>query len=175
MGYGLLTLDDKECHVLQDVPPVEGGVIATVGAGTGLGETFLTKDPDANHYVCWPTEGGHTDWSPRTEEEVELLDFLRKKFAHKHRVSHERVISGPGLASIYEYLASKYPEQVDPKVQAEFDAAGSLKGGVVGQHSNTDVLCGRAAEIMFKAYASECGNAMLMTLPTGGCELFVPD
>jgi glucokinase len=60
MGYGLLTLADSECHVLQDALVVEGGVIATVGAGTGLGETFLTKDPDSPHYVCWPSEGGHT-------------------------------------------------------------------------------------------------------------------
>ncbi|KAI9030350.1 glucokinase [Hyaloraphidium curvatum] len=167
MGYGLLTLDDSECHVLQDVKPVPGGVIATVGAGTGLGETFLTKDPDGN-YICWPTEGGHTDWSPRTEEEVDLLNFLRKKFAHKHRVSQERVISGPGLATIYEYLSQKHPEKVNKKIQEEFEAAGSLKGGVVAQHADADELCRRAMEIMFTAYASECGNAMLKWLPTGG-------
>lgn len=43
MGYGLLTLRDDECLVMNDVPPVEGGVVATIGAGTGLGECFLTK------------------------------------------------------------------------------------------------------------------------------------
>ena len=112
----------------------------------------------------------YSNWAPRTEEDVELHAFLRKKFVHKHRVSEERVISGPGLASIYEWLALKFPEKIDPKVNALFEAAGSLKGGVVGKHSNTDFICGKAAEIMFSAFASECGNAMLKWLPTGGCE-----
>ena len=43
MGYGLLTLRPDECVIMNDVPPVEGGVVATIGAGTGLGECFLTK------------------------------------------------------------------------------------------------------------------------------------
>jgi glucokinase len=43
MGYGLLTLRDDECVVINNVPPKEGGVIATIGAGTGLGQCFLSK------------------------------------------------------------------------------------------------------------------------------------
>ena len=56
MGYGLLTLRDEECYVLNDVKPKEGGVVATIGAGTGLGECFLSKDPARGEYVCWATE-----------------------------------------------------------------------------------------------------------------------
>lgn len=56
MGYGLLTLRPEECHVLNDVQPKDGGVVATIGAGTGLGECFLSKDPKKQDYVCWATE-----------------------------------------------------------------------------------------------------------------------
>eukprot|EP00122_Pirum_gemmata_P013568 Pgem_evm1s12636 len=89
MGYGLLTLDPSECLVLNDAPVVEGGVVATIGAGTGLGETFLTMDPTTKTYTCWASEGGHCDWAPHTELELDLLNFAREKYAHKNRVSVE--------------------------------------------------------------------------------------
>lgn len=169
MGYGLLCLKAEETFVLNDVPPREGGTVATIGAGTGLGECFLSKDPSrASEYVCFATEGGHTDWAPRDDEEFELLAFLRKKFQQKARVSVERVISGPGIANIYEFLAEKYPSQVNSSIQAEFEAGGAFKGGVVAKNADTDALCGKAMQIFFDAYASEAGNAMLKWLPTGG-------
>lgn len=93
---------------------------------------------------------------------------MRTKFQQKARVSVERVISGPGIASIYEFLAHKYPEQVNQSIQQEFDGAGSLKGGVVAKNADNDKLCGKAMQIFFDAYASEAGNAMLKWLPTGG-------
>jgi glucokinase len=88
---------------------------------------------------CWAAlfQGGHTDWPPRDEEEFELLQFLRHKHQQKARVSVERVISGPGIASIYEFLAQKYPEQVNQTIQGEFDGAGSLKGGVCAPKEET--------------------------------------
>lgn len=57
---------------------------------------------------------------------------------------------------------------MNQSVQSEYEAAGSLKGGVVAQHADNDKLCGKAMQIFFDAYASEAGNAMLKWLPTGG-------
>eukprot|EP00123_Amoebidium_parasiticum_P013127 comp21786_c0_seq1/m.30950 comp21786_c0_seq1/g.30950 ORF comp21786_c0_seq1/g.30950 comp21786_c0_seq1/m.30950 type:complete len:357 (-) comp21786_c0_seq1:402-1472(-) len=168
MGYGLLTLRNDECAVLNDVPPVEGGVVATIGAGTGLGECFLSKDPAAEDYVCWATEGGHTDFAPRDDLEYELLGYMRKRFAQKHRVSVERVISGPGIATIYDFLSNRHPDKVNKELDLQIQAAGSLKGGEVAKNSENDELCRQAMEIFFTAYASECGNAMLKWLPNGG-------
>jgi len=168
MGYGLLTLNDNEVHCLNDVPGIVGEPIATIGAGTGLGECYMTKDPSRAQYVCFPTEGGHTDFAPRDELEFELLGFLRAKFAEKKRVSVERIVSGPGTLNIYEFLKYKYPDLVDPLIQERIDAAGSMGGSVIAQHSKTDKLCKQAFEIFFTAYASECGNAMLKYLPFGG-------
>lgn len=56
MGYGLLTLRNDECFVLNDAAPKAGGPVATIGAGTGLGECFLTQDPKSGNYSCWATE-----------------------------------------------------------------------------------------------------------------------
>ena len=86
-------------------------------------------------YECFPSEGGHAEFAPRNDLEMELLNFLKKKFAQKNRVSVERVISGPGLANVYEFLAAKFPAEVNKAVHAEFEAATDLKGKVVAMHS----------------------------------------
>jgi glucokinase len=135
VGYGLLTLNEAtECVCLHDAPKIKSAPIACVGAGTGLGECFLTPDASTGAYRCFPSEGGHAEFAPRNEVsifavrivifiknhlvavaqlEIELLTFLKHKFEQKHRVSVERVVSGIGLANVYEFLASKYPAKVD--------------------------------------------------------------
>jgi glucokinase len=77
MGYGLLTLRPHEFFTLNDVSREEGAPIATIGAGTGLGECYLAKDGDT--YECYATEGGHCDYAPTSDLEVEIYDHLRKK------------------------------------------------------------------------------------------------
>ena len=119
MGYGLLTLDvQSECLTLNKGNKVVGGPMGCIGAGTGLGECYLTaheryskdygrassssldsmssvKSNDSVsqwEYTCHPTEGGHTDFAPRNELEAELLQYLRLKFASEgssQRISNE--------------------------------------------------------------------------------------
>ena len=99
-GYGLLTLDlDKECRPLQENPRISSAPIVCIGAGTGLGECFLTPDQNGN-YQCFPSEGGHAEFAPRNALENDLLNFLKAKFDQQHRVSVERVVSGTGLANV---------------------------------------------------------------------------
>jgi len=172
-GYGLLTLDEgpgsEEVVVLQDAPRVKRGVIACIGAGTGLGECYLT--PSATGYDTYPSEGGHTDYAPRTDLEIELLEYLKAKFAQKHRVSNERVVSGIGIANIYEFLTHKYPDRVEREVNAEIDAAGDNRGGVIAKHASPGSLCNQAIDIMVAAYGSEAGNLALKLIPLGGLYL----
>jgi len=109
MGYGLLTLDhDKECKLLQNginTSKNELGAIACIGAGTGLGECYLTPSDtnldlqtnDKYCYTCFPSEGGHAEFSPRNEEEIGLQNYLKKLYEEPNRVSIERVVSGPGM------------------------------------------------------------------------------
>lgn len=99
VGYGLLTLDEEtECIALQRAPKQTNAPIACIGAGTGLGECFLC--PANGSYECFPSEGGHAEFAPRNDEEIGLLKYLSKKFAQHHRISIERVVSGPGLANV---------------------------------------------------------------------------
>ena len=73
---------------------------ALISAGTGLGEAFLVLD--GRDYVPYPSEGGHSDYAPRNEDEIDLLRFLRQKY--NGRISFERVVSGQGLTNCYEFL-----------------------------------------------------------------------
>lgn len=167
MGYGLLTLKPHEYIALNDVPREKNAPIATIGAGTGLGECFLTADSSGN-YSCFACEGGHTDFAPVDELEIEIYEYLKKSLGCSKRLSVERIVSGPGLASIYEFLARKYPEKVNKKVYAEFEAAKSLQGKVIGTYAQSDELCNKAMEIFVSAYGREAGNAILKYLPRGG-------
>jgi glucokinase len=94
---------------------------------SGLGECFLTPNPYNGNYSCFPSEGGHAEFSPRNSLEIGLLEFLKEKFQQANRVSVERVISGSGLANIYEYLAKINPKDIDPEIHSKIESAGDLK------------------------------------------------
>jgi glucokinase len=170
-GYGLLTLTDDEKICLNDAKPRAGAPIACVGAGTGLGECFLTADA-SGRYTCFPSEGGHVEFSPRDELTDDLFHFLKKKFQLKKRVSVERVVSGPGIAHIYEFLRQHwaYEERVGKMLDQDYNRAPDhMKGAVVAQGAlQGDVLCLKVVDIFCECYGSEAGNAALKWLPYGG-------
>mmetsp|Transcript_25584 Transcript_25584/g.52432 ORF Transcript_25584/g.52432 Transcript_25584/m.52432 type:complete len:416 (-) Transcript_25584:143-1390(-) len=174
-GYGALDLD-LDAEVVELLPGSKAkiddlGPKVCVGAGTGLGQCFLTKSslkPELG-YECYPSEGGHVDFVPRGELEVELLEYLKKKFGCKNRVSVERVVSGRGLANVYEFLAEKFPERLDKDVHEQFLKAGDQQGGVVGYNAvKGSSLALQAVNLMIAAYGAEVGNASLKFIPTGG-------
>mmetsp|Transcript_15766 Transcript_15766/g.25689 ORF Transcript_15766/g.25689 Transcript_15766/m.25689 type:complete len:407 (-) Transcript_15766:173-1393(-) len=169
-GYGLLTLDANnpaQLRTLVGVPPTPGGVMACVGAGTGLGEVYLTAGTDGE-YTAFASEGGHADWCPKGPEQHALNEFLKSKYGQAHRVSVERVVSGMGLADAYSFLASTYPQKVNPTVQTEFNAAGDQKGRVVATNTDKCNLCRQVMAWFAQEYGYEAGTAALKWLPTGG-------
>src|SRR2546428_9596973 len=97
-AHGVLGLAPESLHTLQP-GRARPGNIAVIAAGTGLGEALLVWD--GSRYLIGPSEGGHADFGPRSEIEIDLLRFLRKDFDH---VSYERVVSVPGLFNIYRFL-----------------------------------------------------------------------
>eukprot|EP00965_Chrysotila_dentata_P237863 6202164-Pleurochrysis_carterae.AAC.1 len=173
-GYGLLTLDKvNECVTLQEATPVVGAPIACVGAGTGLGECFSTATAPGQPYETYPSEGGHAEFAPRNDVENELLGFLKKKFAQAHRVSVERVVSGPGLASSYEFYSSKFASKANAKVKALVAEAGDFKGRVIATHAQRGAapfceVCAMVMDTFAGAYGSEVGVAALKWIPLGG-------
>jgi len=164
IGYGLLTLKPNETEVIQKGHIVPNAPIACVGAGTGLGECFLTWQNGG--YETWGTEGGHTDFTPRTSIEDELLRFLRNKFSG--RVSLERVLSGPGLVNTYEFLTTKFPDKVrDPELKYEILTT-KEGAAVISENCAKDLLCQQAMDIMMSVYGCEAGNVGLKYLAHGG-------
>lgn len=172
-SFGILGLKDVDIHTLQSGEANKKAPIAVIGAGTGLGEAFLI--PQGNKYQIFATEGGHTDFAPRNDLETELLKYLRHKLKVEH-ISVERVVSGQGITSIYQFLrdsnfASESPE-IDEKIktwEAEknktIDPAAIISQAAFKQ---SDRLCEQTMEMFIEAYGAETGNLALKLLAYGG-------
>ena len=81
---------------------LERSVVGLLGAGSGLGVSGLI--PAADGWVALGTEGGHTSFSPRDEREIAILRYGLQQHSH---LSHERLLSGPGIALIYRALCAR--------------------------------------------------------------------
>ncbi|MFT7773145.1 glucokinase [Roseateles sp.] len=84
-------------------------VIGLLGAGTGLGVSGLI--PAGEGWIALGTEGGHVNFGPRDEREMDILKFAWKTLDH---VSYERLISGPGLELIHRALAERNGVDAEP-------------------------------------------------------------
>ena len=164
-GYGILQLPAKElCALNQGSRQGRRGNAAVIAAGTGLGEAFLYWDGQRYHPIA--TEGGHVDFAPRTDQEIDLLRYLRTRIGG--RVSIERLLSGPGFHQIYCFLrdsghAAESP-QVATLLRTEDPNPTITRLGLAGQ----DPLCVATLELFSTLYGSEAGNLALKCLAVGG-------
>ncbi|GAC1543819.1 MAG: glucokinase [Polyangiales bacterium] len=172
-AYGVLDLPAASLSTLQLGEPARGGNVAVIGAGTGLGEALLVpiRDRSTGAIASWhvvATEGGHADFAPRDDLEIELLRWLRTRHGH---VSWERVVSGQGIVNVYSFLRDTGVVKESAAVAAEL-AAGD-PGAVIGAHAlaGTDALCMKTIDVFVAAYGSEAGNLALKGLATGGVYL----
>jgi glucokinase len=161
-GYGVLELPPTSFATLQAGAPRPGNMVL-IAAGTGLGEALLIWDGARHHVVG--SEGGHADFAPRTDLEVELLRFLGKEFG---RVSYERVLSGPGLLGIYRFLRERggaaEPAWLRARIEREDPSAVIAEVGLAGGHP----LCVQALDLFAGVYGAEAGNLALKALAVGG-------
>jgi len=146
----------------------QDGSLALIAAGTGLGEAFVLRE--GGRFLVGATESGHADYAPHTDEEIDLLRFLRARFGH---VSVERVLSGPGLANIDDYLASRgagtATVPVPPGVaETTPDRAAAISAAAL---DGTSERAAHALRLFVAAYGAEAGNLALRTFATGGVYL----
>ncbi|HEY9623684.1 MAG TPA: glucokinase [Crinalium sp.] len=178
IGFGILGLEPSDIHTLQEGRPKPNAPIAIIGAGTGLGQGYLIQDGD--RYNVYPSEGGHADFAPRSELEFQLLKYLLDK--HKiTRVSVERVVSGQGIASLYQFLRDRHVADESPEVkelihtwESEVGLAGKTvdPAAVIAKAAVTgDRLSEQAMKLFAAAYGAEAGNLALKLLPYGGLYL----
>ncbi|HHP7229604.1 MAG TPA: glucokinase [Xenococcaceae cyanobacterium] len=172
-SYGILGLDASEIYTLQTGIKQNDAPIAVIGAGTGLGQGFLI--PQGNKYLVFPSEGGHTDFAPRNELEIQLLRYLQTKISSEH-ISVERVVSGQGIVSIYQFLRdtnfSDESAAIGQKIKNwENETVTNIDPGAViaqGALEQGDPICVKTMSMFMELYGAETGNLALKLLPYGG-------
>jgi glucokinase len=166
-AHGIFTLPPADLVVLNEGAPGAVGNIAVVSAGTGLGEAGMYWDGAEHHPFA--TEGGHADFGAHSDLEVDLLRHLRARFGS--HVSAERVVSGPGIANIYEFLRDTgrgaEPEWLARAIREGDPPAVITRAALEGKSD----LCAKALDLFVAAYGDEAGNLALKLMARGGVYL----
>ena len=157
-AHSLELLRPSELSTLNEGTPAPQATKALIAAGTGLGEAILFWDGE--RHIVTATEGGHADFAPRTDQEIELLRFLKQRHAH---VSFELVLSGRGFRSIHEFLGPgvKHPSFDNPAA----DPAPEITHLAL---SGSCLVCVRTLDLWTALYGAEAGNLALKSLARGG-------
>jgi glucokinase len=157
-AYGLVHLAPQDFLVLNPGAAQFNGNQALIAAGTGLGEAMIFWD--GRQHRASPSEGGSADFAPRTDREIQLLQFLKKRFP---RVSCEEIFSGRGFRKMHEFL--------DPNVvHPTFELPESASASEITHNALTDAcpVCVEVLDWWIDAFGAEAGNLALRVLAYGG-------
>jgi glucokinase len=164
-GYGIAELSADQIYTLSEGDSSQVGNRALIAAGTGLGEGLLTWN--GRHHIPYPSEGGHSDYAPRNEDEIDLLRFLKHKY--NGRISFERVVAGMGMTNIYEFLRDvkgvEEPAWLAEKIASVPDVNAVITEMGLAAKSE---LCEKTLDMYVSAYGAEAGNLALKVLSVGG-------
>jgi glucokinase len=164
-GYGIAELQPEQIYTLAEGDPGQIGNRALIAAGTGLGEGFLVWN--GRTHIPYASEGGHADFAPRNEDEIDLLRFLRQKY--NGRISWERVISGMGMTSVFEFLRDVRGMEVSKQLAEEIASAEDANAVItVNGLSGRSEICVKTLDMVVSAYGAEAGNLALKVLSVGG-------
>ena len=165
-AYGIGALQKRDFVVLHPGAPNATGNMAVISAGTGLGEAGMFWDGSTHRPFA--TEGGHTDFAPRNPLEMELLEYCMRRYG---RVSYERLVSGPGLVNIYQFLRDTGKAE-EPSWLAEEMRRGDPAAAItMWALEEKSPICEQTLEIFVSLYGAEAGNLALKVLATGGVVL----
>ena len=156
IGYGIDYLEEGALSCIQKGKLIINTNRAIIGAGTGLGQAFMTYEKTG--YKVHSCEGGHVDFAPNNAEELALLEFLQHRYGH---VSYERMLSGGGLVNIYEFLKHQYPKDIDHSFEAllyKTDAPAAISQK---DTENPKHLAARALSMFVTIYGAQAGNMVL--------------
>jgi glucokinase len=165
-AYGLAGLKENERAVIAPGEAGAEGNIAIIAPGTGLGEAGLYWDGQTYHPFA--TEGGHSDFAPRTGMDIELFRYLQQQFGH---VSWERVVSGMGIKTLYHFCTEarkeKVPDWLVQRMEKEDPAA------VISQAAlnHEDPVCSEVMDLFVRYLATEASSLVLKLMATGGLYL----
>ena len=162
-GYGVAALQAADVLTLQTGIEQAGGVRLVIGAGTGLGVALLVWHE--GRYQVYPSEAGHMDFAPADEMQSLLLRFLQQRHGH---VSYERIVSGPGISAIFEFIhetgfASPSVQLI--KAMDEGDAAAAISQFAL---QGEEEIARMTMDLYLSVYGAFMGNMALASLPRGG-------
>jgi glucokinase len=162
-AWGVPALAANDLVALNQVKGNPVGTQAVIAAGTGLGEAAMYWDGTQYHVLA--CEGGHSDFAPHDDLEIDLFRYLHKRFGH---VSYERILSGPGLVNVFHFLRDTgrgtEPKWLTDEIQNSDPAAAIARAGLAGDCSMAEQALG----IFLSVYGAEAGNLALKTKATGG-------
>ncbi len=161
-------LEPDELYAIKGGEAREGGVIAVLAPGTGLGEAFLVPGPD--RYTAYASEGGHAAFSPSNDRQLELLRALSRRFDH---VSVERVASGVGIPNLYDFLRDEGSITESPLVSARVAGTDDPTRPILeaALAADRDPLAAEAVGLFLEILGTEAANLALKVLATGGVYL----
>ncbi len=165
-AFGLAGLQSNQLAAIHNGETKSEGNIAIVAAGTGLGEAGLYFD--GKQYHPFATEGGHSDFAPRTEQDLELFRYLQQQYGH---VSWERVVSGPGIHTIFNFLTTiqrkKVPDWLTDQMK-EGDPSAVISNAALHQN---EPACTETLQLFSRYMATEAASMVMKLKATGGCYL----
>src|SRR5947209_13351339 len=169
IAYAIPFLEAADLCTLNAGQAVREGAIAAIAPGTGLGEAFLTWD--GSRYLAHTSEGGHADFAPTNDLEIDLLRYL---FTHLKHVSFERVCSGSGIPNIYKFLKESSRVKESPEIAGQLAAASDHTPIIFDaalKENAPDELCFETINTFVSILSAEAGNLALKVLATGGVYL----
>ena len=165
-GYAIPHLLPSDVYIINEGINTADGGIGIIAPGTGLGEAMFTWE--GSRYIPVPSEGGHTDFAPSSETEIELMAFLSKRYGH---VSFDRICSGRGLPGIYDFIKAHYQLEEPDWLTKEMAKAEDRTPVIVNaalHDSKQCLICSKTMQMFVSVLGAEAGNLALNGLTTGG-------
>jgi glucokinase len=163
IAYGLEALEEEDFHPLQEGQALPAAPRLVIGAGTGLGVCIVQWDRD--RYTPLASEGGHVNFAPTSDLEQQLLGYLQKRYG---RVSSERILSGPGLVGILEFLVAQGHGQPGSELARAMQGSDPARAISDAARQQSDPLAVQALNLFVRVYGNQAGDFALTVLPRGG-------
>ena len=165
-AHAVSHLAHEDISLLKEGGADAAGAVGLIAPGTGLGLALLI--PWDGGYRPVPSEGGHVDFAPTDASEIDLWRFLYRRFGH---VSLERVISGPGLVHIYEWLKSGHVHPEAAQVRQAIAISDPARVISETAMKGEDPLCIAALQRFCRILGAAARNLALTGMTTGGIYL----
>ena len=165
-AWGISVLEEKDFVVLNEGKPDPDGNASIISAGTGLGQAGLYWNGE--QLRPFASEGGHSDFSPNSDQEIALLQFLKKRYAPDSHVSWERVVSGMGIGNIYDFLCEYRGVQTLDWLAEEIETGDKAAAISKAADDSRCPICAETLKLFVHLYGAEAGNQALKVMAASG-------